>query len=139
MIIGLLIPTCAALGNIIRSAFWPKDASALAFACATLFTSSFVITALSPAFASPSRWRFDGSNLVSWLAGSVLVSALSYVLNFRLQGIAGPVVFSQIGYWGTGFGVILAAVLFRDVLTVLSLAGLAAIIIGGFLARHHRH
>lgn len=44
--IGLLIPACAALGNIIRSAFWPKGASALAFACATLFTSSLVMAAL---------------------------------------------------------------------------------------------
>ena len=62
------------------------------------------------------------------------MSALSQVMNFRLQQIAGPVVFSQIGYWGTGFGVLLAAMLFGDVLTALSLAGLACIIVGGVLA-----
>ena len=43
-------------------------------------------------------------------------------------------VFSQIGYWGTGFGVILAAVLFGDVLRAASLVGVAAIIAGGLLA-----
>lgn len=65
----------------------------------------------------------------------IAVSAISYVLNFQLQKIAGPVVFSQIGYWGTGFGVLLAALLFGDVLTALSLIGLAAIICGGVIAR----
>ncbi|KQV82801.1 DMT family transporter [Rhizobium sp. Root1220] len=139
VVIGLLIPACAALGNIIRSAFWPKGASALAFACATLFTSSLVMAALAPVFAFPSQWRFDDPGVATWLGGYLLVSALSYVLNFRLQGIAGPVVFSQIGYWGTGFGILLAAALFGDVLTALSLIGLAAIIVGGIVANRHPH
>jgi drug/metabolite transporter (DMT)-like permease len=134
VIIGLLIPASAAAGNIIRSAFWPADTSALAFACATLFTSSLVMAILSPLFGSAGRWRFADPTLGLWLAGFVLVSALSYVLNFRLQKVAGPVTFSQIGYWGTGFGVLLAALLFGDVLTAPSLIGLAAIIIGGVLA-----
>ena len=139
VVIGLLIPACAALGNIIRSAFWPKGASALAFACATLFTSSLLLAALSLVLASPGRWRFDQPAIAFWLGGFGLVSALSYALNFRLQGIAGPVVFSQIGYWGTGFGILLAAILFGDVLTTLSLVGLAAIIAGGVLANRHRN
>lgn len=137
VVIGLVIPTCAALGNIIRSALWPKDASPLAFACATLFTSSVVVAAISLVLASPSQWRFDEPALATWLGGFVLVSALSYVLNFRLQGIAGPVVFSQIGYLGPGFGVLLAALLFGDVLTILSLGGLATMIVGGVLANRH--
>lgn len=138
VVVGLLIPACAALGNIIRSAFWPKAASALAFACATLFTSSLVMAILSPVFADPSRWRFADPELGLWLGGFVLVSAMFYVLNFNLQKVAGPVVFSQIGYWGTGFGILLAAVLFGDVLTVLSLVGLAVIILGGVLANRRR-
>lgn len=135
---GLLIPAGAALGNIIRSAFWPKDASALAFACATLFTAAFVMAILSPVLTEPDKWTFDGSRLVFWLGCYVLISALSYVLNFTLQKLAGPVVFSQIGYWGTGFGILLAAVLFGDVLTLLSLFGLALIIAGGLLANRGR-
>lgn len=138
VMIGLLIPACAALGNIIRSVFWPKGASALAFACATLFTSSLLMAVLAPVFASPRQWRFDEPELVYGLGGFVLVSALSYVLNFRLQDVAGPVVFSQIGYWGTGFGILLAAVLFGDVLTILSIVGLVAIVVGGILANQHR-
>lgn len=82
--------------------------------------------------------RIQNPGTLIWLGGFVLMSALSYVLNFRLQGIAGPVVFSQIGYWGIGFGVLLAAILFRDVLTALSLAGLSAIVCGGVLANQRR-
>lgn len=138
IITGLLIPTCAALGNIIRSAFWPKGASALAFACATLFTSTIIMAILSPFFTSPSEWRLDEPFLILWLGGYILASALSYILNFCLQGVAGPVVFSQIGYWGTGFGVLLAALLFGDLLTGLSLLGLALIIAGGVIANRKR-
>ncbi|AWB08479.1 EamA/RhaT family transporter (plasmid) [Azospirillum humicireducens] len=138
VMIGLLIPACTAAGNIIRSAFWPTGASALAFACATLFTSSLVMATLSPLFGSGGRWRFADPILGLWFAGFVLVSALSYILNFRLQKVAGAVVFSQIGYWGTGFGVLLAALLFGDMLTAPSLIGLAAIVIGGVLANWSR-
>ena len=134
ILVGLLIPAGAALGNIIRTAFWPRDASPLAFACATLFTSSLIMAILSPAFTAPSAWVFADPALLFWLGSYVLVSALSYVLNFNLQKIAGPVVFSQIGYWGTGFGIMLAAALFGDVLTLLSLSGFAVIIAGGVLA-----
>lgn len=43
-----------------------------------------------------------------------------------------------IGYWRTGFGVLLAALLFGHVLTASSLIGLAAIVIGGGLANWRR-
>ena len=133
--IGLLIPVSAALGNIIRSAFWPKGTSALAFSCGTLFSSSLVLAVVAPWFEVPADWRFLEPSIMLWFAALAGVSALSYVLNFRLQQIGGPVVFSQIGYWGTGFGVLMAAVIFGDVLTILSLIGLCLIICGGVLAK----
>lgn len=139
VVAGLLIPASAALGNIIRSAFWPRGASALAFACAMLFTSGIVLSVLAPLFAATDRWRFADPLLVGWLCAFVLVLAASFALNFRLQKLAGPVVFSQIGYWGTGFGILLAAILFGDVLTALSLVGLTAIIAGGVLAGRRGH
>jgi len=136
--IGLAIPVCAAAGNIIRSAWWPKDTSALAFSCGASLSSGLLVALMAPAFEAPLVWRFDDPVIVSWIIGLGAMSALSQLLNFRLQQIAGPVVFSQIGYWGTGFGVLLAAVLFGDVLTALSFAGLACIIGGGILANRRR-
>lgn len=133
--LGLLIPAFAAIGNVIRSKFWPAGTSALAFAGATLLTSSMLVLGLAPLFEDPRNWEFSLPVLWGWIALMIAVSAISYVLNFQLQKVAGPVVFSQIGYWGTGFGVALAALLFGDVLTALSLIGLAAIICGGVIAR----
>jgi drug/metabolite transporter (DMT)-like permease len=138
VILGLAIPACAALGNILRSAFWPKGASALAFSCSTLFTSGALVALLAPVFEAPLEWRFADPSIVFWMFCLIGISALSYVLNFRLQEIGGAVVFSQIGYWGTGFGVLLAATLFGDVLTASSLTGIACIICGGVLANRRK-
>lgn len=138
VIFGLAIPACAALGNVIRTAYWPKGASALNFSCVTLFTSSVLMALLAPAFEAPREWRFVEPWIALWMACLIGMSALSYVLNFRLQQIAGPVFFSQIGYWGTGFGILLAAVLFGDMPTGLSLIGLAGIVCGGVLANRRK-
>lgn len=136
--IGLAIPFCVATGNIIRSAWWPKGTSALAFSCGASLASGVLVGLMAPFFEAPLEWRFEYPGIISWMAGLAAMSALSQVMNFRLQQIAGPVVFSQIGYWGTGFGVLLAALLFADVLTALSLAGLACIVCGGLLANRRK-
>jgi len=138
VVIGLAIPVCAASGNIIRSAWWPKGTSALAFSCGASLSSGVMVALMAPVFEAPLEWRFADPGILSWIAALSAMSALSQVMNFRLQQIAGPVVFSQIGYWGTGFGVLLAALLFGDVLTALSFAGLVGIIGGGVLANRRR-
>lgn len=136
--VGLVIPVCAASGNIIRSAWWPKGTSALAFSCGASLSSGLMVALMAPVFETPSDWHFAEPGILSGILVLSAVSALSQVMNYRLQQIAGPVVFSQIGYWGTGFGVVLAAILFGDVLTTLSFAGLACIIGGGMLANRKR-
>lgn len=135
VMLGLLVPASAALGNIIRSACWPKGASALAFSCGTLFSSSIVLAVLSPWIEPPTQWLVPNATIIFWFAFLIIVSAVSSVLNFRLQQVGGAVVFSQLGYWGTGFGVLLAALIFGDVLTLISLAGVCCIIVGGLLSR----
>lgn len=132
---GLAIPACTALGNVLRTARWPAGTSALAFSCGTLIASAALLGLAAPAISAPLAWRFDAPGLGLWLAATIALSALSQVLNFRLQQVAGPVFFSQIGTWGTGFGVLLAVLLFDDVLTAPSVLGLVAIVAGGVLAR----
>lgn len=134
VLLGLTIPLAAASGNIVRTAFWPGGASPLSFATATLLISSILLAAVGPMIESPATWTFTDGAQPLWLVALIGASALSYVLNYTFQKIAGPVVFSQIGYWGTGFGVVLAAVLFGDVLLPASFVGVAAIIAGGLLA-----
>lgn len=134
VVLGLTVPLAVASGNIIRTAFWPSGASPLSFATATLLISSVLLAVVGPLIESPSTWSLSGEGQIFWLLVLIGVSALSYLLNYTFQKISGPVVFSQIGYWGTGFGVVLAAVLFGDVLRFTSLMGVVAIIAGGLLA-----
>lgn len=133
VLLGLTVPLAVATGNIIRTAYWPAGASPLSFATATLLISSALLAVAGPLIENPATWTIDNGQLI-WLTILIAVSALSYLLNYTFQKIAGPVVFSQIGYWGTAFGVVLAALLFGDVLGLASLMGVAAIIAGGLLA-----
>ena len=137
VLLGLMIPLAAASGNIIRTAFWPGGASPLSFATATLLISSVLLAFIGPLIESPATWTFSGESQRQWIIILMGVAALSYALNYRFQQIAGPVLFSQIGYWGTGFGVVLAAMLFGDVLQTTSIFGVATIIAGGLLANRH--
>ena len=129
---GLAIPAMTALGNVLRTLWWPAGTSALAFSAATLFSSAALVALLAP-LSDPAGWLVPAA--AAPLAVLVGLTALSQVLNFRLQEVAGAVFFSQLGYWGTGFGVLLAVVLFDDALTLASLMGLVAVVVGGVLAR----
>jgi drug/metabolite transporter (DMT)-like permease len=135
VIVGLGIPVCAALGNIIRSAYWPSGMSALAFSCATVSTSASFLLVFMLVFETESIHSLSGSSTIGPLTLLIVVSTASYLMNFKLQEVGGAVFFSQLGYWGTGFGVILAALLFGDVLSAFSLIALAAIAVGGVLVK----
>ncbi|MDJ0931264.1 hypothetical protein [Breoghania sp.] len=134
-LIGLGIPFCAALGNVTRSLFWPAGTSALAFSCATISTSACFLFVLTLVCEPLSADVLAAPTVVGSLFLLICVSAISYLMNFKLQKVGGSVFFSQLGYWGTGYGVLLTALLFDDVLSVKSLLALAAIIVGGVLVK----
>lgn len=75
----------------------------MAFAGAALLTPSVLVLCMAPLFEDPRTWEFSLLVLWGWIALMIAVSAISYVLNFQLQKVAGPVVFSQIGNWGDRF------------------------------------
>ena len=135
IILGLIIPVCAASGNIIRSRYWPKGTSALSFSCGMLLISSMVLMIICPFVESPQDWMFFQQDTAIWFGALLMMLAISTVANFQLQHLGGPVLFSQLGYWGTGFGVLLAAIIFDDVLTFSAIFGVVLIVIGGFLSR----
>lgn len=133
--VGILIPASAAVGNVLRSAYWPSGASALAFSCGTLLTSALIFLLLSPIFEDIQKWRLFEPSIILWTSFLILISSLSSILNFRLQKIGGAVIFSQIGYWGTGFGVLLSSIIFGDILNIISSIGLMLIIYSGVLSK----
>lgn len=135
VLVGLTIPLCAAIGNIIRSAFWPQGSSPISFSFATLIASSLMLIPVAPIIEMPSTWQFFSGHIIVLFALGAAISCLSFVLNYRLQALAGPVFFSQVGSVGTGFGIFFGALLFGEGVTFAMVAALIVIVIASQKAK----
>lgn len=103
VILGLLIPVCLAIGNIYRTAAWPRDAGPIELAAGShLAAASMLLAGLL---------LFDGAGAFAvltkmpWLTVAQVASASAmFVFFFRLQAVGGPVYLSQIGYVAAAVG-----------------------------------
>ncbi|MEM1401212.1 MAG: DMT family transporter [Pseudomonadota bacterium] len=138
LLLGLTIPASTACGNIIRSRFWPAGTSPLAFSSVTLIASVFLLLALIVTTQESPLLKIRGVEQLFWVAALTINACFFYVLLFRLQVVAGPVYLSQVGYWSTGFGILMAAILFGDVIPPASAVGIALIIAGAALTNRRR-
>lgn len=132
IVLALAAPVSIALGNVVRSRFWPAGASPGALAPALLLAAGLQLGGallMQPVAASPPA----GSGGLLLL--QVLVSSLFYHLYFRLQHLAGPVYLSQIGYVAAGFGLPLAAIFFAERITSPMLGGVAFVVLGVLLVK----
>jgi drug/metabolite transporter (DMT)-like permease len=95
LLLALLVPLSLAVGNIYRTAQWPKGASPVQ-------VGVLVNISVVPAFLLISLWWGGGFYELlqnPWLALAQSAAALLNVaLFFRLQWISGPTYLSQIGY-----------------------------------------
>jgi drug/metabolite transporter (DMT)-like permease len=132
VLLALAAPVSIALGNVVRSRFWPAGATPGALAPALLLAAGLqlgIALLMQPTAASPPV----GS--VRLLLFQALVSAIFYHLYFRLQHLAGPVYLSQIGYVAAGFGLPLAAFLFDERITLPMLGGVTFVALGVLLVK----
>jgi drug/metabolite transporter (DMT)-like permease len=95
LLLALLVPLSLAVGNIYRTARWPKGASPIQVG---IVVNSSVV----PVFLALSFWWGGGFPELAqnpWLAIAQSAAALLNVgMFFRLQWISGPTYLSQIGY-----------------------------------------
>ena len=128
LLIALLMPVSLAIGNVYRTARWPKDAPPTQIGAASNLLSVLPLLALS--------WWNSGLNLGSiadhwglsfaqWLASLVMFS-----LFFRLQWIGGPTYLSQIGYVAAALSLAIGATVFGETYPPLVWAGAAFILAG---------
>ena len=136
VLLGLLVPTTLAFGNIYRTAAWPKGEPALPLAAGMLLVGGIA--------AVPVAWMFGGMATTGLdaagglIAMMILLYAGGYVLLFEMQRLAGPVFLSQLGYvippvglaWGLGF--------FGETLVPAHWAGLGLILAGLLLVNTRR-
>ncbi len=131
MALAFLAPASVAAGNVYRTRAWPPGARPIALAAGTMAGgAAWVAVAL---LATGGLGDLAGLALVPGLALlQIAVTALTYVLYFRLQVVAGPVYLSQIGYVATAVGLGSGALAFGETYSSWVWGG-AAVIVAGVL------
>ncbi|MGB3312907.1 MAG: EamA family transporter [Albidovulum sp.] len=105
------------MGNIFRTRFWPAGEAPVTLAALSVLIGAGLVLPMalhSEGGRLAVLWA-DREIMVLILTGSVVV-ATQYVLQFRLQALAGPVYMSQIGGVAAMVGAVLAVTALREAL-----------------------
>lgn len=111
IIAALFIPVFLGLGNVYRTAAWPKGAAPQLLAAYTnLAAVPFLIT-VAVFMHSDMKTLLQ----IPWLiALQILVSTTMFLMFFRLQQIGGPTYLSQIGYVAAAVGLVIGVVVLSE-------------------------
>lgn len=132
-----LCPACYAASNLIGVQWAPRNTQPLAAAAGTLFAAAAFLGALGLAlgqFHIPGSAARAGEAL---LPVQSVMTAMAYILYFRLLVTAGSVVTSQSGYIVPIMGVIWGALVFGERVGPLTFPA-AALVFGGLWLVTHR-
>lgn len=126
--LAALTPLCFAIANLAAVRLAPQGTPPLPIACGALFAAAGFLALFGLAAGQLSA-------LPSWRAlllvpAQAAVSALAYLIYFRLIAVVGSVVTSQSGYVITVAGVLWGALLFNERMGWLTLPA-AALVLGG--------
>lgn len=129
LLVALLAPVSLAVGNVFRTAFWPKGASPTVLAAASNLLAA-------PLLLAAAFWHGPGISLqpfaaAPWLAvAQCVASTLMFSLFFRLQWVGGPTYLSQIGYVAAAMSLGAGVLFLGEHYPPLVWAGAAAIGLG---------
>ncbi|QCN95170.1 DMT family transporter [Azospirillum argentinense] len=137
MALAFVMPAAVAAGNVYRTVAWPPGGQPVALAAGTMLGGAgWVLLAL---LATGAVADLPALGLAPWLALlQIAVTALTYVLYFRLQVVAGPVYLSQIGYVATSVGLGTGTLLFGERYSPWVWGGAAVIVMGVLLVSFGR-
>ncbi|KZK86098.1 EamA-like transporter family protein [Pseudovibrio sp. Ad13] len=137
ILIGTGMPLSLAIANIYRNKAYPKDASSVGTATGTMFSQVLLLLPLLflgdslPALVEPIQdiW---------WIIlGIGFLSAASYALTFFIQDRTDSVGFSQVGYFATVSGILVAALVFSEPISMAIFAAIAVLFFGLALTNGH--
>lgn len=137
LILALLVPFLLACGNVYRSKAYPAGSDALSLAIGMLLSQ---VIALTPVylFSSESHIPFLSLQpLDAAIVAMAMLSALSYLLTFRLQQLTDSVGFSQVGYFVTLTGVAIGILLFDEQLSAAVITAIALLFTGLAMTNGH--
>jgi drug/metabolite transporter (DMT)-like permease len=128
LLLALLVPFSLAIGNVYRTAKWPRNAPPAQIGAASnllsvppLLLFSFWNGGLQP-LAIVGHWQLS---LAQWL-----VSLAMFTLFFRLQWVGGPTYLSQIGYVAAALSLAIGTLVLGETYPPLVWAGAAFILAG---------
>jgi len=127
MAAAMVGPVFLAIGNIYRTKWWPKGASAMSLAPGMLLGGALLVLPCAILTGSPVLdlpWNGAGVGIV---ITQMVTFATTYALYFVLQKIAGPVYMSQIGSIGAVSGAAIAVFALGERANVLLV--LAAVVV----------
>lgn len=137
MALAFVIPASVAAGNVYRTKAWPPGAQPIALATGTMFGGAAWVALVMT--AGGSLGDLGALALAPGLAAlQIAVTALTYLLYFRLQVVAGPVYLSQIGYVATAVGLGTGTLLFGERYSPWVWGGAAVIVAGVLLVTFGR-
>lgn len=127
--LAFLVPLSLGIGNVFRTAFWPKGMAPLRMAAVTNLVASLPLLVLLTV------WGRDGAVATALqspllLLLQVAISAAMFTVFFRLQWVGGPTYLSQIGYVAAAVGLLCGVVFLQEVYPPLVWAGAATIAAG---------
>ena len=134
---ALAAPLVVAGGNIFRSLYWPRGATALSLAPGMLIAAAVLLIPVMAMAGAPLLPPPDGTALVL-LAAQIAVFAAMFGLIFVLQALAGPVYLSQIGSVGAAAGGTIAILFLGEPATPGLAVATLAILCGAYLVNRTR-
>ncbi|OYD85655.1 hypothetical protein CHT98_02510 [Azospirillum brasilense] len=137
MALAFVMPAAVAAGNVYRTVAWPPGGQPVALAAGTMLGGAgwvgLALLGTGAVAELPALGRAPGLALLQ-----IAVTALTYVLYFRLQVVAGPVYLSQIGYVATSVGLGTGTLLFGERYSPWVWGGAAVIVLGVLLVSFGR-
>lgn len=137
LLLALLVPFLLACGNVYRSKAYPTGSDALSLAIGMLVSQVIALTPvylLSSAHYTPS---LSMQSLDAAIVAMAVISALSYLLTFRLQQLTDSVGFSQVGYFVTLTGVAIGILLFDEQLSAMIMIAIVLLFSGLAITNGH--
>ncbi len=127
--IAFLVPLSLGVGNVYRTAFWPKDMAPARMAVQTNLAAVPPLAAVLLVTADTSVFGEALGHPWLFLAQFVTSTAM-FTFFFRLQWVGGPTYLSQIGYVAAAFGLAAGVLVFGETYPLVVWAGVATIAAG---------
>lgn len=114
LLVGLLVPLSLAIGNIYRTAHWPKGASPEQLAVGMLLGGAVLIFIVVVMTGDSKTLGVEGSLLWGLLILQSILTAIGYLGFFHLQRQTSPTFLSQLGFVITPVGMLFGIVFYGE-------------------------